>query len=45
MGGNDLWGSDLFCIGKEKKIWDEKMRRGYEIQGLPHFFDFGLCKK
>lgn len=23
-----VWGSDLFCIGKEKKIWGEKMRRG-----------------
>ena len=24
----NMWGSDLFCIGKEKKIWGEKMRRG-----------------
>ena len=27
-GKHYLWGSDLFCIGKEKKIWGEKMRRG-----------------
>jgi len=23
-----LWGSDLFCIGKEKKFLGEKIRRG-----------------